>query len=301
MTNPRYVSFNGEVTRWEDARVHVQTPLVRYGAGVFEGIAGYWNEGHQQLYIFRLKEHLARLALSMKIMRFSEAPDANEMESALFAVLEANKMREDVHIRLLTWIDGAGDMTSTGPYGWSIVALPRHRSPKQATGLHACVASWRRIDEGSMPPRLKSVANYNQGRLAWTQANLDGYDAVLLLNAQGHVTETPMSCLFMVRNGIPATPLATDNILESITRDTVLELLSEQAVTERHIDRSELYISEEVFLCGSGQEITPVISVDRHMVGDGRPGPITQELLSRYFAIARGDTNLRPEWRTAVL
>lgn len=301
MARPRFVSFNGEVAPYESATIHIQTPLIRYGAGVFEGIAGYWSEPEQQLYLFRLDDHLRRIQLSMKIMRFAEQPTLSDMQSAVRELLRANAFREDVHLRLLTWIDGDGDMKSTGPIGWSVVAVPRHRSPASEAGLHCQVSSWRRIDEGSMPPRLKSVANYNQGRLAWTQAQLDGYDTVLLQTREGRIAETPMSCMFMVRKGELVTPPITDSILESITRETLLELAHglELKTCERHIDRTELYIAEEVFLCGSVQEVAPVISVDRHPVGAGLAGPVTLSLKRRYFEVARtGD--VRPDWVTPV-
>jgi branched-chain amino acid aminotransferase len=302
MAHPRFLSLNGAIVPYADAKVHIQTPLARYGIGVFEGIVAYWNDAHQTSYIFRLDDHLRRLTQSMKLMRMAGGPSVQEMKEALFGLIRANEFRCDVHIRLLVWIDGDGDMASEGPIGWSITALARNRASTEPKGLHCAVSSWRRIDDAVMPPRIKAVANYAQGRLALMQARQDGYDTAFLMNGAGHVTETPASCFFIVRDGVLTTPLATDNILESVTRATILELAADldPVPQARHIDRTELYIAEEVFLCGSGQEVSPVVSVDRHTIGDGTVGPITKLVSERYFNIARGNTGEREDWRAPV-
>ena len=153
-----------------------------------------------------------------------------------------------------------------------------------------------------MPPRVKSVANYSNGRLSWTQAKLDGYDTALLLTRDGQVSESPVSCLFIMRNGRISTPRVTDSILESITRACVIELLREMGLTteERGIDRTELYVAEEAFLCGSGQEIAAIASIDRHKVGDGTVGAVTKALSDRYFDVVRGKVASYRRWCDAV-
>jgi branched-chain amino acid aminotransferase len=154
-----------------------------------------------------------------------------------------------------------------------------------------------------MPARVKCNANYNNSRLAAMQGRLDGYDAILFLTRNGHIAESSGACFFMVRNGRPVTPSVTSSILESITRETMMQVLSESflfSTTERDIDRTEVYGAEEAFLCGSGQEITPILSLDRLPIGDGKVGPLTAKLQQRYFAIVRGETDDHAEWRTPV-
>ena len=302
MAQPRFISFNGEIVPFADARIHVLTPGVKYGAGVFEGIRGYWNEKRGEMYLFRLREHLERLQYSMRTMRFDHGLANDAVEAAILAVVRANDLREDVHIRPMVWVDGDAEMQSTGPIGWMVAALPRPFNPQVRDGVHVGISSWRRIADTAMPARVKATSNYVNGRLAGIQGKLDGYDNVLLLTQGGHVAESPGSCFFMVRAGRPITPGVTSSILESVTRATVIELLAELAgpTAERDVDRTELYAADEAFFCGSGQEIQPIVSVDRLPVGTGAPGPLTRRLQERYFALVRGETNDHADWLTPV-
>jgi branched-chain amino acid aminotransferase len=303
MANPKYLSMNGKIVPFADATVHTLSPCVKYGSAVFEGIRGYWNTGRKDMYLFRLKEHLDRLHFSMKVMRFDHHLENQMMEQALIELIKANELREDIHIRLLVWIDGEGDMGSKGPVGWSIAALPAPTTKAVTEGIHCGVSSWRRINDNAMPARVKATANYNNGRLATLQGRADGYDNVIILTQAGRVAESPGSCFFMVRNGAPATPGVNSDILESVTRDTVMRIFSEylgKETTERDIDRTELYAAEETFFCGSGYEIQPILSVDRHPVGTGKIGPLTRDLQQKYFSLVRGETGDHAEWRTPV-
>jgi branched-chain amino acid aminotransferase len=303
MSNPRYLSFNGEIVPYADAKVHVLTPGLKYGAGVFEGIRAYWNDRRQQLFVFRLKEHLDRLQFSMKVMRFQHELTNDIVEHALLDVIRANEQREDLHIRPLVWVDGDGDITSPGPTGWMVASLTRPPNPAVRVGIHCGVTSWRRISDTSTPARVKATSNYSNGRLAGMQGKIDGYDNVLFLTQAGHVAESPGSCFMMVRDGKLITPGVTSSILESITRATVMTLgrnITGHDVVERDIDRTELYLADEAFFCGSGQEIQPILSMDRHDIGKGVVGPITQTLQEQYFATVRGETNTHSEWLTPV-
>ena len=299
---PRYLSLNGVVTPYADAKVHVQAPLVRYGAGVFEGIAGYWNEQAGELYLFRLDDHLRRLRTSMRIMRFDDALTVEAMRAGILELIRANEFRADLHVRIIVWVDGEGEQYATGPLGWSIAAIPRRRTSSELPRIRAGVSTWQRLPDLAMPPRVKSVANYGNGRLAWTQAKEDGYDTALLLTREGYVSESPSACFFVVRGGRVATPRVTDSILESITRTTVIALLEEMGhvTVERAIDRTEVYGAEEAFLCGSGQEIGPVVSLDHHVIGDGSVGPLTAAVAERYFEVVRGTGADHAAWRTPV-
>jgi branched-chain amino acid aminotransferase len=172
-----------------------------------------------------------------------------------------------------------------------------------AKPFRLAISSWRRIEDNSVPPRIKSAANYQNARLALLQGEEDGYDGVLMLDTRGHITEEARACFFMVRGGEVITPPITSDILESISRDTAIELLREQhgmMVQQREVDRTEAYVADEVFLCGTALGVTPVGRVDRFDVGDGGPGPITSALAASYVETTTGSSGLHPEWRTAV-
>lgn len=296
------LSLNGKVVPYAEAGVHMLTPAIKYGAAVFEGIRGYWNESRQQMYLFRLDDHLERLRYAMRVMRFDEIYSLDYLRKALIDLLVASDFRETVHIRMIAFLDGDGELTATGPVGLAIAALPR-ADKGRPKGLHVNVSSWRRISDTSMPARLKSVSNYLNSRLAGLDAKAGGYDYALMLNAAGKVAEGQTSCFFMARRGKVVTPTVGDDILESITRDTVLAILrddlGEQAV-ERSIDRSELYDADEAFFCGSGPEIKPVLSIDRVTLGAGAAGPVTDRVIDRYRELVTGATDACPEWRTPV-
>ncbi len=303
MAQPKYLSFNGGIVPYADAKVHVLTPGLKYGAGVFEGIRGYWNAARNEMYLFRLKEHLDRLQYSMRVMRYEHHITNAMVAEQINAVIRANELREDVHIRPLVWVDGDGEMASAGPVGWMVAALARPPNPDVQNGVNVGVSSWRRIADTSTPARVKATSNYANGRLAGMQGKLDGYDNVLLLTQAGHVAESPGSCFFMVRDGRAITPGVTSSILESVTRATLIELLADMTPTgaeERDIDRTEVYAADEAFFCGSGYEIQPILSLDRHKIGAGMPGPLTRRLQDRYFSLVRGETNDHADWLTPV-
>lgn len=299
----KYASMNGEIVPWAEATVHAYSPVAKYGAGVFEGIRGYWNAEHEQMYVFRLQEHLQRLRQSQILMRFERIVDEQTIARQILELLRANAFRETVHIRPSVYVDGTGGSGARGPIGVSITAVPRARAPFVETGCSAQISSWVRIADTAMPARVKANANYNNSRLAAIQAQDDGYDTAIMLNARGKVSEGPGMCFFMIRRGVPVTPGVGNDILESITRDTVLELLREfdgLKPVERDVDRSELYDAEEAFFCGTAWEVTPVTSIDRLRIGDGEIGAVTRRLQGRYFDIVQARTDDYPHWRTPV-
>ncbi len=296
-----FVLMNGAVVPRAQGTVSLMSPAFRYGATAFEGIKAYWNEERQDVLLFRLPEHLERLVRSMRIMRFAGGPTVAQMRDGVLALLRRNRPRETCHVRLYAFVDGEDGMTATGPISWAATLVRTPRSPRIARGIACGISSWQRIGDNMMPPRAKVTANYNNGRLAGIQGTLDGYDNVLLLSQHGHVSETPGSCFFMVRDRQVLTPAATDSILESITRDTVLVLLQERlglVATERAIDRTEAYCADEAFVCGSAQEVTPVTSLDRLVFGDGTPGPVTRAVQAAYFEAAGGRDPDHADWVT---
>jgi branched-chain amino acid aminotransferase len=302
VTTDRYVYLNGELVPYADARIHVQSTAVTYGGSVFEGLRAYWNPAHEELYVFRLQEHIDRLLGSMRLMRMEHRLTREEIGRSILDVLRKNQARADVHIRQTAYLMSDGDMDDTGPVGLAVDARPRKATSKP--GISVGVSSWTRIADGAMPPRIKCSANYQNGRLATLEAKANGYDGALLLNTRGKLSEAPGACCFMLRGGVPITPPVTADILESVTRATLLELCRTelgQAPVERDIDRTELYLADEVFLCGSGWEITPVVSIDRLPLGDGvQPGPVTRAIQACYFAVVRGEKSAYRHWLTPV-
>ncbi len=292
------VHFNGRYVPWRDATVHVFSPFAKYGAAVFEGVRGYWSETRGKMLLFRLREHMERLELSQRIMRFDRIVAADEMCDAALELVRRNGFRTSVHIRPTVYVDGEGESSARSPIGCFITAVPRGTPQRVTDGCTAQVSSWERISDRSMPARAKVNANYNNSRLAGIQARIDGYDAAIMLNSRGKVAEGQGMCLFLVRNGVAVTPSVTSDILESITRDTVLALLGEMGIdtVERDVDRSEFFAASEAFFCGTGWEITPINAVDGSPIGAGRPGSITKCLQRAYFDLVTGVSGEHPEW-----
>jgi branched-chain amino acid aminotransferase len=296
------IIHNGIAMPFHEARIHPLALGVAFGIAVFEGIRAYRNPETGGFAVFRLEEHLQRLAQGMKVMRFADPPSVDVLRSAVLEVIRLNQPDDDAYLRVQVQIEAMGMMATTGPVGWIAAALPRERSAKFATGLSACISSWTRIADNAMPPRVKASANYHASRLATLQAKSDGYDSAILLTARGKVSEAAAACLFLVRDGVLVTPGKSSDILESVTRATVLQLAAELGIPceERDVDRTELYMADEVFLCGTGQELVAVTQVDRLKVGDGVPGAMTRRLQAAYEAVVRGTTTAHPEWRTPV-
>lgn len=302
MDRPKYIFLNDEIVPWEEAKVHVSTVAFKFGTAVFEGLRGYWNEQQKQMYLFHMDAHMHRLEYSQKFMRFEGIFDAAYVTEKIIELLRANEFRTTVHSMTTVFVDGFGGPTVCGPVGLAITAAPRVEPGLLKNGCTAQVSSWQRVADNAMPMRVKCNANYQNGRLAGLQAKADGYDTAILLNTRGRVAEGPGMCFFMIRDGVVSTPHTSSDILESITRSTVLELLREAGVEtrERDIDRSELAAAEEAFFCGTAWEITPVVAIDKLKVGAGEVGPVVRELQDRFFSIATGESGDHPEWRTPV-
>jgi len=300
---PKFLLLNDELVDYDRARVHVLSTAFKYGAIVFEGLRAYWNREQQQLYGFRLDDHFRRLAQSTKIVRMPGRHDVDGYCQALLGLIRANDLREDLHMRVSVFVDADdGNMASTEPVSTTMAALPMGQYFRKE-GLHVSVSSWTRIADSSMPPRVKAVPNYHNSRLALLQARVDGYDDTILLSSDGKAAEGPGYCVFVLRDGRLATPPITGGILESVTRDSLIRLAGAKLrmpVEEREIDRTELYIAEEMFFCGSAAEVTPILSVDRHAVGDGSTGQLTRRLRELFLATARCEVADEFGWLTPV-
>ncbi|AMA73432.1 branched-chain amino acid transaminase [Aneurinibacillus thermoaerophilus] len=284
-----YISLNGRITPYEEAKIHVSSVAMKYGASVFEGIRGYWNEEQKELYLFALEQHLKRLLDSMNLMGMEHDYSVDKLIFQVEEIVKANQLKQDCYIRVAASIEADGPLDTRGPVLLNIAAFPQGRKPIQ-TGIKVSISSWTRLSDNMMPPRIKCVANYQNGRIALLLAKTDGYDNTILLNQNGKVAEAPTAAVFLVKNGVLTTPVVTDGILESITRRFLIEVARELniPIIERQIDRSECYLADEAFLCGTGAEILPIRSIDHYLIGDGKDGIITQRLKNFYFDVVYG-------------
>jgi branched-chain amino acid aminotransferase len=292
--------MNGRLLPQDQATLPVNSAAVFYATNVFEGLRAYWNARDGELYGFRLADHFSRLRESMKMMRFTVPYSDDELFEAVREVLRGNDVREDVHMHMVAYVQAPG-LDATSPTGLYI--NPRRRGRvTEGKGLACCVSSWARTSDNAIPIRLKSGSNYQNGRLAILQARADGYDQPILLNQQGKVAEGSGATFFMVRKGRLVTPTTSNDILESITRVSLIDYVCPEVlgmeVVERVIDRTELYTADEAFFCGSGYEITPITSIDRFPLGSGDVGPITRRLSTAYMNLVYGIDARHPEWRT---
>lgn len=305
---PDYAWMNGEIVPWADAKVHIRSETALRGWNVFEGIRSYASPDKQQMYVVKSTEHMDRLFnSSMKIFRIQVKWTAEEVTRGMIELLRANNFHEDVHIRPMAYLDVGegmgGSQADQIDSGFAITALESPSKPSLWSGIKVCVSSWRRISDDVMPPRVKAGANYLNSRYITLEAKQEGYDSAIVLNREGKVSEGPGACVMIVRRGRVVTPPVTAGILESVTRYALIDLFRSEMdmeVVEREIDRTELYVADEVFFCGTGAQVQPIISVDKYPVGDGQPGPVLKEMQSIYFDIVRGSNSRYSHWLTPV-
>jgi branched-chain amino acid aminotransferase len=291
--------FKGALVRVEDAQINVLAPTSQFGLNVFEGIRCYWDDEQNQLFAFRLQDHLRRLIASANVLGIRCPYTIQELNDHFTSTIRANGYREDTAVRMTLFIDGDGSWSSLGPVEMFIAPIPKPRTDlAKISCLSACVSTWQRINDNSLPPRIKVGANYINGRYGHLEAQRNGYDVPIFLGADGKVAEGAGATLFLRRGRELFTPNATSSVLESITRVTLMKLASEMdiSVHERVVDRTELYMADEVFLCGSAAELQPVGSVDRYIVGSGSLGPITRQLLVRYHDAVSGKIPEHKSW-----
>lgn len=300
----RFIWYKGEIVNVNDARINILAPTVQFGLNVFEGIPCYWNENEGQLYAFRLDDHYNRLLRSARLIQIDCQYSKDDLKKALIDVVKANEYDENISVRQTLFVDGFGSWGSEGPVDMFVAPIPRGKTSSEYNkkGLNCCVASWRRISDTTLSPRIKCGANYINSRFGQREALRNGYDTCIFLNEAGKLSEGPGSCLFIVVNGTLVTPKLTDSVLESITRDTIIQLARSSGipVAERTVDRTELYTCDEAFLCGSAMEITPVLSIDKYIVGNGTAGSFTTSLHKYYLDAARGFNKDLLDWLTPI-
>lgn len=303
---PAFLWWNGSVVPWESATVHLASTFWSGVTAIFEGIMSYWNEEDGELYIWQLDAHLRRLLRSQKLMRQASPYTVEELTAGVLDLVRALKVRRDTYIFPYCYPQGGGNFessTSLGPEPVDIAITARPNASHLGKGWvrSACVSSYTRISDNVMPPRVKNIANYRNSNLAMAEAKIDGYDTAVILNTSGKVAEGPGACLMLLRDGVLVTPSSTDSILESITRSSVIELARRElglSVVERPVDRTELYVADELFLVGTAAEILAVGSVDRYTIGDGAMGPVTRQLETVFHDVVRGRRPEYAHWST---
>jgi len=297
----RFIWYKGKIVNVNDAKINILAPTAQFGLNVFEGIPCYWNENEKQLYAFRLDDHYARLLRSARLLQINCPYTKEDFKNAFIDVIKANEYDENLSVRQTLFVDGFGSWGSADPVDMFVAPIPRGKTSSEYNkkGLNCCVTSWRRISDTTLSPRIKCGANYINSRVGQREALRNGYDTCIFLNETGKVAEGPGSCFFMIRDRKVITPALTDAVLESITRDTVIQLARsmDYEVVERTVDRTELYTADEAFLCGSAMELTPVLSIDRYELGEGQ---ITKELHKAYVDAASGKNEQFKNWLTAI-
>ncbi|HEY7124902.1 MAG TPA: branched-chain amino acid transaminase [Ktedonobacterales bacterium] len=297
--------FGGAIVPMSEATVSVSTHALNYGTGCFEGIRAYWNADHEQLYVLKLREHFERFAHSQRMLRI-EIPESTEDLCAItLEILRRQNFHQDVYIRPLAYKSSRTIKLTLSSLenAVTIFAFPMGNYVDISTGLHVSISSWRRVSGNAIPVRAKTVGAYVNSALAIDEATAAGYDETIFLTESGNVSEGSSCNLFLVRRGQFSTPRTSDDILEGITRNAVIEMAERNLgiqTTERAIDRTELYDADEIFLTGTGVQISPVTHIEGRPIGSGKPGPITMELQRRYLAAARGENPDYAAWCTPV-
>lgn len=302
--NPQFVWVDGKLVPWNDATIHITTLGTAGVSLVYEGIRAYWNADARQLFVLQLDEHLARFEQSIRLTRMRQTIPTADIRAGILALARANQCAQDTYIRPFAFVESTYYSGISNDQARIVInSMPNPLPVSGARAVHACVSSWSRVTDNVMPPRVKASSNYLNSRYAMEEAKRNGYDIALLLNPSGKVAEAPGACLMIVRDGKIITPSVTSGILESITRETIIQLCRDVLqipVIEREVDRTELYIAREAFLCGTGTEVTPIASVDRFTLGDGKMGALTQRVATLFQNLARGIDPRYPEWRTQV-
>src|ERR1700724_2036290 len=305
-THPNsWVFFDGEFGRYHDIKLGLMTHALHYGTGCFEGIRAYWNPKHEQLYLLHGPAHYERLRRSANVMRMTVPHSTEELVNITIELLRRNQFKSDVYVRplLYTSSEEIGVRLHNLAHSFFIYAIPFGNYVEIESGIRCMVSTWRRVPDQSLPARAKITGSYAQSALAKSEAVESGFDEALVLTIEGHVSEGSAENVFMLKDGVFVTPPVTDDILEGVTRTLLKTLITDElgkTVVERSIDRTELYTCDELLLCGTGAQISPVIEVDRRPVGSGKVGEFTQELQSIYFGAVRGEAPKYKDWTIPV-
>lgn len=299
----KYAYFEGKFVPAENANINIMTHAFNYGTGVFEGIRGYWNAKEKQLYIFRQKEHYARMFKNFNLFKIELPITIEDACKITVELARKNEYRRDMYIRPIAYKSSyeIGPRMHDLDNEFAIFNIPLGDYVNTSAGLNVMVSSWRRMPDNCIPARSKATGIYINSALAATEAKENGFDDAIMLTFDGYVSEGSAMNLFMVRDGKLITTPVTADILEGITRRTVIQIALEQMDTEtivRSINRTELYIADELFFCGTGAQVAPVTFVDRRPIGNGKPGELTMKLQALYFSVVQNGLQEYSSWLT---
>jgi len=296
--------FEGDFVPMRDAKVSIMTHAFLYGTATFEGIRAYWNEEQGQLYGLKIREHVERIRQSCRILMMGDVPSVDELTGLIVETIRRNGFREDAYIRPSFYksTQSIGVRLHELDRELYIMALPFGNYIDTANGVRLMTSSWRRNADDAIPARGKIVGGYVNMAFQKSEAELNGFDEAVVLTADGHVNESSAANIYVVRDGVAITPPVYDDLLEGITRKALMELLGNEGipVEARSIDRSELYVADEIFVCGTGVQVSPVIEVDHRPVGSGEVGPIGRLVRDRYFDAVRGRLPEYRHWLTPI-
>lgn len=293
------------MVRYREAYLPPMTHALHYGTGCFEGIRAYWNPAQEQLYVLQAEAHYKRLRRSAAILRLGVPYTNQELIDQTVELLRRNNARTDTYIRPLVFISAEeiGVRLHDLQTSFLIYTAPLGSYIDTEQGIRCMVSTWRRVSDWAIPARAKISGAYVNSALAKSEAIENGYDEAIMLSDDGHVSEGSAENLFMLRDGVWVTPPVTADILEGVTRNALIGLIRDELgmqVVERSIDRTELYVCDELFLCGTGAQVSPVTEIDHRAVGTGAVGPSARRLQDAYFRAVRGDDPRYRDWLTPV-
>jgi branched-chain amino acid aminotransferase len=296
--------FDGRYLEDEQATVSVRSRGLNYGLGCFGGIRGYLADDANQVYVFRLDDHVRRLNASAKLILLRLTVSEAEAKEAVLETLRLNQVHHDVYVRPMVFSNSIqlAPVLREEDSSFVIYSMPLKKYIDKES-ISVCISSWRRVSDNAIPARAKPTGIYLNSALARREAFDNGFDEALFLTERGYVSEGSAEHIFIVRDGVLVSPPSTEDNLDGITRRTLITLATEDLglrFVERPISRSELYVSEEIFLCGTGAEVTPVSSVDRRQIGEGGVGPLTQSIKAQFHDVVRGRVPHRLNWLTPL-
>ena len=296
--------FEGDFVPMKDAKVSIMTHAFMYGTATFEGIRAYWNDEEGRLYGLKVREHVERIRQSCRILLMKDIPSVDELTRLIIETVRRNGFREDVYIRPSFYksTKAIGVRLHDLDNELYIITLPFGNYIDTANGVRLMTSSWRRNADEALPARGKIVGGYVNMAFQKSEAELNGFDEAVVLTAGGHVNESSAANIFVIRDGVALTPPVSDDLLEGVTRKALVELMTNEGIptAERSIDRSELYVADEIFVCGTGVQVSPVVEVDHRPVGSGEVGPIARLVRDRYFEAVRGKLPAYRHWLTPI-
>lgn len=298
----KYVWFDGKFITLDKAKVPITTHAIHYGTSVFEGIRAYWND--QNLFVFRLEEHIKRFRRSGQFYNISLNFSNKEIFDAILEICKKNRLKKSCYIRPFYFVGEYGinlHVTEKAPTIVAIFTFP-FGDLFNKNGISAGISSWRKFSDLSTPPQAKMGGNYLNSIIATQEAKRNGFDEAILLDLEGNVSEAPGENIFIIRDGKIFTPPLNSSALDGITRDAIIKIGKdhEMQVSENEITRSELMMADEVFLTGTAAEITPIISIDGKKIGNGKPGNITKKMMEEYEEIVMNRNEVYRHWLTPV-